>query len=261
MMLGLRTWWVGAVGTTLLELHVDWRVARARRDGRHGAGARRDRRDGARRSAGARRGRSSPARADADRRRPRGPRPRWLAAIALGAGGHPLRCWPPSMSCPHAGGFFGAGALVLRRRPRRRSRGGCARRAAAPAGRARASSRFGLAQRVVAAGPQPDVGRTRRRGGVPAGVRRRVSQDAPRERRRGFGHGRIRADGRVRAADRPRPRDRRRTRGGRSRRRQPAIRSPASTFVGLRLRPGDDTSCLNLYQPRAAAHPRRAGSD
>ena len=71
-----------------------------------------------------------------------------------------------------------------------------------------------------------------------------ASLDAFRQSRRLRGHGRLPADGRVALAADPRSQYPRRPRCAE----HPAARGV--DFVPFRLRPGDDASCLNLYQPR-----------
>ena len=216
MMFGLRTWWLGAVGTTLLSLHVDWRALAAGALGAaaaalvsivltvRGLGRRSPRAliSGAREDA-----------ADAHAQTTGG----WLAVVSLAgavraldrvarrrdrAGGRVLRR-RQSGAGGGTGGVPGLAAETTSGVVLRKSQNDTRRR----------FSR--VPQRRLAAGPQPDRGRTRRGRGVSARVRRRVSQAQRRRRLARVRHRRVRAHRRVGPAHRARPDDGRRpARGG-----------------------------------------------
>ena len=102
------------------------------------------------------------------------------------------------------------------------------------------------AQRHVSSGPKRAVHCRRRVGHVHPDLGGRVP---PRWRHRHTGsalrHGRLRAARRHGAAARERPQQRRGTRTAR-----PLCPSMAIDVVPFRVLPGDDASCLNLYEPR-----------
>ena len=209
MMFALRTWWVGAVGTTLLTLHVDPLALAI----------------GAVSAAVA--GMLSIALTvrSLSRMTPRAlltgasdvaapPRRGWsraLAPVTLGAA-LLLSAVSAAGVIPAAGGFFGAGALVLigglaafrlwLAAPRALAKASaCRAEALAEAGVV--ANGAGTAQRSMAARPQPHGSRTRRVRGFPARGRGFVPQERRRHDRAHVRHRRIRAHRGIDAADRP----------------------------------------------------------
>jgi ABC-type antimicrobial peptide transport system permease subunit len=242
MMYALRTWWVGAVGTTLLELHVD---PASLAMGAAGAAAaalvsivltvRAV-------------GRASPRMLltgvlPAVSRRARA----WVRVAGLGALvlAGVLTALAVARLMPAAGGFFGAGACVLI--------GGLAvlrDRFARPASATAVPSLRGLAARN--AGWRP--GRSVTVAGLIAAAvfllvsvdsfRKRVADaDSPASGTGGFAVIGESAIPVVHDLQTPAGRDAAGFPTG-----EPALAD--LQIVGLRLRPGDDASCLNLYQPK-----------
>jgi putative ABC transport system permease protein len=248
MMYGLRTWWNGAVGTTRLVLHIDWLSLLAgaaaaavvaivaitftvRRLGRLSprsllAGGRIETAGGAER-AGA-----------------------WLAVVAL-TGALALSIAAAAGLMPAAGGFFGAGTLVLA--------GGLAavrawlrrRRVSFYTKRKTTPDVFPLALANAAWRPGRSLTAT---GLVAAAVFLLVSVDSFRKRAdadagpaSGTGGFALVAESALPIVHDLSTPDGRREAGLDS-----AADGPLAgvDIVSLRLRPGDDASCLNLYQPK-----------
>ncbi len=249
MMLGLRTWWIGAVGTSLLQLHVDWRAL----------------------AVGAVGGTASALIAivvtvrGASRRTPRALLTG--AADAVSASGRStagrlavstfvlaviLSVMAAFDVVPDAGAFFGAGMLILT--------SGLAAfalwlRSRPAAARGSGLVRFGLAN----ASWRP--GRSLTSAGlVAAAVFLLVSVDAFRKRADASGDAKSGTGGFALIAESELPivHDLATAEGRGAVGLDVAAGGPLAgvTLVGLRLRPGDDTSCLNLYQPR---RPRMLG--
>jgi ABC-type antimicrobial peptide transport system permease subunit len=256
MMFGLRTWWRGAVGTTLLSLHVDWRALAA---GALGAAA------AALvsivvtvRGLGRRTPRAliADARAEAAEARPRATAG-WLA-IGAAAGAVALSIGSLAGAIAPAGGFFGAGSLVLVA-----GLAACRvllkrRRVSFYDSRKKTPDVVSLALLNAAWRP----GRSLTAAGlVAAAVFLLVSVDA--FRKRGDGDG-SRASGTggfalIGESALPVVYDLNTAQGRRETGLDAAPGAQALNGVdilGLRLRPGDDTSCLNLYQP---SRPRVVG--
>jgi ABC-type antimicrobial peptide transport system permease subunit len=258
MMLGLRTWWIGAVGTSLLELHVDWRAL----------------------ALGAAGGTVSALVAivvtvrSASRSTPRAlltgaadavapsarSRAGWLAVAAL-VPAIALSVLAAADFVPDAGAFFGAGMLVLTAGLAFFARWLQAQPAAGAPGRLASRSgrpglvRFGLAN----ASWRP--GRSLTSAGlVAAAVFLLVSVDAFRKRADASGTAASGTGGFALIAESELPivHDVATPEGRSAAGLDVAAGTPLAgvTLVGLRLRPGDDTSCLNLYQPR---RPRMLG--
>ncbi len=245
---GLRTWWVGAVGTTDLDAARRAAVARDRRDRR------------ARRRPGralARRARDEPpigalAAERRCRRRRRGAHRRStkVAAVALLIAGAGLLGAALSGAIDPTAGFFGAGgawlvgglcaASIFLRRRRSSSTLGRGLPAMFALGIRHTSVRparsvLSLALIAFASFVLVSVG----------AFKKDVSAD---RQRRALRHRRLRADGRIgRAAD-ARSQHARRTRRPRTRDRR-SDRRRARAITRFRLRPGDETSCLTLYRP------------
>ena len=152
------------------------------------------------------------------------------------------------------GGFFGAGLLLLT--------GGLAAEALwlsrRPAGAVNSlgSPTSGYGTRPIAPGAalvhRPHrVGDLHRGGGgcLPAGRTRAGGGST-------FGDGRLRAVRRSAAPGPPRPQHPRRA-GGVEPRRERRGTTPGTRFARFRLRPGEDASCLNLYRP---SNPRILGA-
>lgn len=249
MMFALRTWWVGAVGTTLLELYIDPTSLAI----------------GALGAAIAALGtialtvrslsRQSPRAQIAGAIDPaalqRGPRRAW-STVAAGAPAIILSGLAMSGTIPASAGFFGAGALVLI--------AGLlwfGVRLTAP-GVSHADSSRALAMRNAAWRP----GRSLTVAGlVAAAVFLLVSVDSFRksspasdDRDSGTGGFALVAESAIPVVHELR------TSEGRVAAGIPADALPALAsgvdVISLRLRPGDDASCLNLYQPK---QPRIAG--
>jgi ABC-type antimicrobial peptide transport system permease subunit len=251
MMFALRTWWIGAVGTTQLQLHID---ATSLMLGSAGASE----------SAviaiawtirslnkATPRALLSGSRADVvPAKRIRG---FWLAPIALLAAGA-LSALALMRLIPAAGAFFGAGALILvaglaafRRRLTRPSVGeGTAIQTVSGLGVRNASWRPGRSVTVA--------------GLVSAAVFLLVSVDAFRKnagpmdaRDSGTGGFALIAESAIPIVHDLQTHDGRLAAGLTDASGGPNV---DPQIFGLRLRPGDDASCVNLFQPR---HPRIAG--
>ena len=127
----------------------------------------------------------------------------------------------------------------------RRSARGSRRRAAIAAAPSGIGDGARPAQCRVAARAQPHGGRTRRRGRVPAGLGRLVPQNGGRHVRADSGTGGFAL---VAESELPIVHDLRRTKA--ARRSNLSLPAGVTRSCRFRLRPGDDTSCLNLYQPK-----------
>jgi ABC-type lipoprotein release transport system permease subunit len=255
MMYGLRTWWVDAVGTTLLTLHVD--AATLAMGAAGGAAAallaivltvRGTSRTSPRRLlTGMTAGIAASSRS----------RARVVALAALGAA-LVVSALGGLGAIPAAGAFFGAGTLVLLAGLagfgswlRSRSMGA---RIATATGRSRLVW-FGLAN----ASWRPGRSLTSV-GLVAAAVFLLVSVDSFRKRVDASAAGSPGTGGFALIAESELPivHDLSSPGGWRAAGLDDTPGSPLAgvTVIGLRLRPGDDASCLNLYQPR---RPRIAG--
>lgn len=258
MMFGLRTWWVGAVGTTRLQLHVSAMPLVA----------------GAASSAIAAllsiawsmraigkitpRSLLSGQRAELSSPRPivrfRG-RDAWVTAASLAAG-ITLSALSLARIIPAAAGFFGAGTCVLIA-GLAACHGAAARLAALTTSRAaRSVSRLGLANLTWRQGRSLTAV-----GLVSASVFVLISVDAFRQdpaaagdRASGTGGFALIAESGSPIADNPSAPEGRHALGLDA----PDIQNQLTgvNITALRLRPGDDASCLNLFQP---SRPRVAG--
>ena len=253
LMLGLRTWWVDAVGTTALTLHVSPASL---------AGGRRRRRASPRSSASG--GRCGPRRASPSGACSPATSPRRRCRSTGGATRATLGCWPRRSSLlaacgllasrrgagaiDPAGAFFGAGAALLAASPLRCSRwrsgaGRAARSPAAAGGRCRGSA---CATRPIARAAACFDGRDRV-GDVHPDLGRRVPprRRASRPPIAHSGIGGYALHRRDAAADRPRSR----TRATGARRSNLSDLDDVGESSRSGCCPGDDASCLNLYEP------------
>ena len=252
MMAGLRTWWVDAVGTTALRLHVSAGVAGRRRARRRGRGASlciwwtlRGLARVTERSLLA--GDLAVAAAGGRWTDAGGAHGSWPLVFAVpGAGAAGRRHFRRGSIRPAA--FFGAGALLLGRGAVARGLSGPAP-AASRGGRARlgpASAAWALRNVSVSAGPQRAVGgrggggglHPRHRGCVPPRRRPRRQPTAA----SGTGGYSVMVESLVPLVHDPD------TDEGRAGARSDAPRRRAR-FEPFRVLPGDDASCLNLYEP------------